>query len=427
MQEDLRAWLERVRNDVEIHFFASVEKDKLAKLQYNYRRKEAVLLIDKIAASNCSFVTNLMANRQALARLLSCDLADIHASMLKRIALLIPPKQVSKGPCQEIQLVGEDVDLTKLPALQFSKEDAGPYITGGIVFARHRGEEAYQNASIHRMQIQGKRQLGIRLEKGHLLKIQKEAEYKGEDLEVAIAIGNHPAELLASVSGLDFGVNELDLAGAIRQEPVEVVKGITVDIELPAVSEIIIEGIIPADKRAKEGPFGDFQGYYVPAEENHLIEVKALTHRSDSPLFTSISAGSHEDAILLGFKNEVRIYQALKAHHQVMAVNLSPMVFNGVIAVKKRSDDEGKKILQTAFDHYPWLKYCLLVDEDVDCYNLEDVYWALATRSNPSTSLHQIEAEGAFARDPFHRHSGKLGIDATVPLSHRRFFRRTAP
>jgi len=404
-----------------------VSYDDLAELQYAYRNKEEALVINRVDGFEYSFATNIVANRTVLANLLNTEVDDIHPKMLSYMQNLISPKLVASGPCQEMRLIGHDVDLANLPAIQFNEEDAGRYLTAGIVFAKDRRNPSFQNASVHRVQLQGKNQLGIRLEKGHLLALQQEAEKAGQDLEVAIAIGTHPAEMVASVSGLDYGVSEMALAGAIRGEALEMVHALTVDVDVPTTADIIIEGVIPAYKRELEGPFGDFQGYYVNPAQNHIVIVNAVTHTKDKPIFTSIRAGSHEDSLLLGLKNEVKIYEALMGKHKVTGVNLSPMVFNCIISIEKQNDAEPHEIIENAFSQYPWLKYCVVVDEDVDCYNMEDVWWAIGTRSNPSTGSSFIKSDASYNKDPYHIHSGKLGIDATVPCQYKHFFRRAKP
>lgn len=427
MQEDLRGFLAKEYGLSNIDIVESIRHEYLSEIQYKYRNKREALLVNQVIDFDYSFLTNILADRRVLADLLGCEVKEIHAKMLDYGNNLIEPVLVKSGRCQQIRAVGKQVDLGKLPAIQFSAEDAGQYITAGIVLARDPDDAGFQNASIHRLQLQGKNQLGIRIEDGHLLKLQKKAEERGRDLEVAIAIGVHPAELVASVSGLDFGVSEMALAGTIRGEALEQVKGITVDVDVPATADIIIEGVIPADVREIEGPFGDFQENYVDPTMNHVVIVKAITHTSDAPIFSSIRAGSYEDCLLLGLRNEVKIYEALQGKHNITGINLSPMVFNCVISVNKGTDNEPGDIIETAFLQYPWLKYCVVVDEDVDCYNIEDVWWAIGTRSNPRTGSYAIKLDTAFGRDPYDIHSGKFGIDATVPCENIHSLRRAKP
>ncbi|KUO50917.1 MAG: hypothetical protein APF76_12800 [Desulfitibacter sp. BRH_c19] len=427
MQENLRNFVNKLHSTDRIDGLNYIDFKDLAALQFDYAKKNKTLYINNPHPYEFAFLTNLMASRDILAQILGCQVNDVHKKFLSLLKDPIKPTLVATGRCQDQVCTGRKIDLGLLPALKFSREDVGPYLTAGIVIAKDP-ETKKRNISIHRMEIKGNNKLGIRLEPtSHLFQIQNKAETMNQGLEVAVVIGNHPAELLASVSSLDYGADELDIAGAIRGESLELVKCKTVDLEVPAGAEIVIEGFIPHHTKEVEGPFGDFMGYYVEPIPNHLVNVTAITFTKDNPIFQSISAGSLEDCLLLGFAKEVAIYQALVAKGiRVFCVNVSPMVFNCAIAVTKQKDNEPEEVIKTAFENDKWLKYCVVVDEDVNCYDLTDLWWAIATRSTPKNNIIYKEMPG-FPRDPYQIHQGKMGIDATVPLDLKHFFRRANP
>ena len=160
-------------------------------------------------------------------------------------------------------------------------------------------ETGQRNVSINRMQYKGKTKLGIRMmPPQHLGVIQEKSEKKGKDLEVAVAIGNHPFEILVAATTVAYGMDEFTLSSALRKEPLELVKCETVDLEVPATAEIVLEGVVRAGIREDEGPFGDFMQYYIPVMANHVFEVKAITHRKDA-IYQTIQASSLEDIHLL--------------------------------------------------------------------------------------------------------------------------------
>jgi len=259
----------------------------------------------------------------------------------------------------------------------------------------------------------------------HLGIIQSKAEAEKRNLEVAVVLGNHPAEMIASSSTLPYGQDHLDFASSVRGEPLETVKCKTVDIEVPANAELVIEGEIEANVREEEGPFGEFMQYYVKKGKNHVMKVRALTYRPDY-IYQALLCGSTEDLGILALAREAAIYKTLKAGgFDVVDVSLMPFLFNGVISIRKRFEGEPKNVIMAAFGAYSWLKYCIVVNEDVNVHDLADVWWALGTRSQPEKALVQVAGALGFPRaDKWQIHQGKLGIDATYPTELAAEFER---
>jgi 2,5-furandicarboxylate decarboxylase 1 len=342
---------------------------------------------------------------------------------VKRVKNLIEPKLVSTGPVKEVIKKDSEVDLAELPIVTHSSNDAGPYITAGIVVAKDP-ETGIRNVSIHRMQYKGRNRLGIRMLRSQDLDvIQRKCEKKKKDLEIAVVIGNHPFETLAAASTVAYGIDEFSLSSGLRKEPLELVKCETVDLEVPATAEFVLEGKIPAMVRELEGPFGDFQEYYSVVGEGHVFEVKALTHRKEA-IYQTHQAASPEDVYILAISREAKVYETVSKIADVQAISLVPMVFSCMISIKKRFEGEPKNVAAAAFGAYSWLKYCVVVDHDVDVFDVNEVWWAIATRSRPETGLLLIKSALGFPRDPFHLHQSKLGIDATAPLDQWDQFER---
>jgi 4-hydroxy-3-polyprenylbenzoate decarboxylase/2,5-furandicarboxylate decarboxylase 1 len=338
---------------------------------------------------------------------------------------LTPPRAVASGPCKEIILKGDDADLSRFPIPIFSEGDSGPFITAGLVISKDP-ESGRSNTSIYRLQVHDSRRLGVKAQQ--LQRQLRIAETRGEPLPVAIAIGTDPVLTLASQWDAPYGVDELELAGGLRREPVEVVRAETVDLMVPATAEIVIEGTIRPKTREIEGPFGEVGGYSTPKFPKPVIEVTAITHRKD-PIFHAALTGlpTTENHILRQIPMEATYYWELKKRHPgVTAVHFpaaGAILFLVVIAMKQTYLYEARNAIASMFATRR-NKIIIVVDDDVDIYDMEKVMWAVATRSRPeedvvifprlSTSGMDPSAFRLEGTDSFWN-SG-LGIDATKPF-----------
>jgi UbiD family decarboxylase len=385
------------------------------------------VLLENVSKPGFRIINNILGSREVLALLFETSPANVVNEWIERLKNPIPPELVSAGPVKEVAKKGRKVDLNDLPIVTHCSKDAGPFITAGIVVAKDP-DTGIRNVSINRMQLKGRDKLGIRMmPPQHLGLIHEKCEKRGENLQVAVAIGVHPFELMAATTTVAYGVDEFGIAGSLRREPLQVVKCETVDLEVPAAAEIILEGEVLAGVREPEGPFGDFMQYYVPVMDNHVFKVKAMTHRKD-PIYQTIQASSVEDTHLLALSREAKIHEAVSKAAEVHAISLAPTILACAISIKKRFEGEPKNVAAAAFGVYSWLKYCVVVDHDVNVFDMNDVWWAMATRSRPDKSLVLIPHALGFPRDPFGIHQSKLGIDATAPLNQwTEFERKTVP
>jgi UbiD family decarboxylase len=220
----------------------------------------------------------------------------------------------------------------------------------------------------------------------------------------------------------------LELAGALKQEPYELTQAVSQpELEVPAHAEVVLEGYVEPGVREPEGPFGDFMQFYVPVMANHVFRLTAITYRTD-PILHAIHAGSSEDVNLLAPSREALILQAgRRTGATVCGVRLLPTILGCAIAVEQRARGEGRAVAEAALNTYSWLKYCIVVDHDVDVNSMDDVWWAVQTRSNPKDAVHVLTGEG-FPRDPSGTHVSKAVIDATIPPGHwEEFERKHAP
>src|SRR5215468_2169233 len=336
----------------------------------------------------------------------------------------IPCREVKSAPAQEV--VHREVDLARLLPLPTHNEmDSGPYITAGLLISRNPVNGA-QNVTIHRLQLNSAKRLGVLLLPRHTLAYFRMAEDKGRDLPVAIVVGVDPLTLLSSqaIGPLDF--DELTIAGSLHGKPLDVVKCLSSDVRVPAESEIVLEGRILAKTLEPEGPFGEFPQTYGERAERHVVEIDVVTHRK-SPIFHTVNGGGLEHLLLGGIPREATILNHLQRSLPcVKDIHLSrggTMRYHAYVKIKKTREGEGKNVIAAAFGAHYDIKHVVVVDEDVNIHDPAEVEWAVATRFQADRDLVVIgEAQGS-RLDPSARDgvSAKMGLDATKPLDAPEF------
>ncbi len=418
MVRDLRSYLKQLEtNNLLLHVDRDVDpKFELSAVVRAAEKENKAIEFHSVRGSTFPVVANLTVSRKMLALALDTPEGKTVEEYVSRADRPIKPQLVSSGPCKENILLGDEARSEILPIVTHAEGDVAPFITAGMVTARDP-ETGYSNVSFNRMQLKGSQKFGVRMmAPQHLGVIHGKAEKLGRNLEVAVVIGAHPLEMIAASTTLPYGVDHYELAGALAGEPVELVKCETVDISVPASAEIVLEGEVLANVREEEGPYGDVFQFYIPETKNHVFHLKAITYRNGA-IYHTIQAGTKEDIHLLALSREAKVYRALTASgYVVTGISVTPSLLSGVIGIKKRSEGEAKNVAMCAFGAYSWLKYCIVVDEDVDVYNLDDVWWAMVTRSRPDKGIFIVPEAQGFPRDLHHLHQSKIGIDATAPL-----------
>ena len=366
-------------------------------------------------------VCNLTGTKPRAALIFDAPVERTAEVYMERLANLTPCKQVTsqEAPVKERMFLGDKVDLEEIPILNhFAGEPA--FITLGIVIARDPDSGLY-NWSVHRLQRKGKNKLGILISPYQLWMIQQKAERKGQPLEVAVSIGNHPLDVVAAISMVPFEVEEPELAGALRGEPLEVVKAETVDLEVPARAEAIIEGRVPAGVLEEEGPFGEFSGYYAQPGLRPIIEVSGITRRKKPIYLGHLEGGTIMSRNMAAFGREGPILEACRrVSPKVRAVSCcTPVVGWCVISMKKEREGEQKNVMAAAISVDAYIKQCMVVDEDVDVFNPVEALWAFSFRVNPERDITIIPGMWLSPLDPTSNQgtSAKVLIDATVPLA----------
>ena len=394
-------------------------------LELEKRGKTPILIFDKVGDYKIPVVCNIFASRKRYAITLGVSEDLLMQEWIKRGEIEIEPIELNYGPIKEEVKTGNEVDLSKLPILTHFKEDAGPYITSGIVIAKHP-ITGIRNASLHRMQLKGKNKLGVSLHsRRHLWEYQRIAEEQGKDLEVAVVIGAHP--LFYFSTGLWRGSIEKDefkIGGGFYKEALEIVKCETVNLEIPANVEIVLEGKILHNVKEDEGPFGEFTGYLSGNSTRNVIEVSAILQRKDAIYQDIISGLSAEHVLLLAIPQEARIFETVnKVVPTVKAVSypLSGVGrFHCYISMKKVAEGQPYTAIFSALAEDFALKLVIIVDEDIDVYNEKEVLWALSTRLQGDKGIFIIPGCMGELLDPSANKgvTAKVGIDATINLHH---------
>lgn len=401
--------------------------DSLAETMRQQEKKERTVLFENIQGYNCPMVNNLFANRDFLAAIFACGTSQVIEEFARRYERRIPPVLVDQAPVQEIVHTGADIDILRYPFIQHAPKDGGRYISAGVVFAKDP-ETGVRNCSINRMQLKGPNYTGFRMSpRQDLEAYYNKAKALGQNLEIAVSIGNHPMDLLAAACGPARDVDEMEIAGALRGGPVEMVKCKTVDLEVPAYAEMVLEGYIVPGELEDEGPFGDFMEFYVPVMPNNIFHITAITHRK-RPILQSIHAGSRDDVTLLATPREAAIRTMLKSMNvdvRQISLQLCNNYLTGAVAIRKQLEDEPKNVMMGAFATFKFLKNFIVVDHDVNVDDPKEILWALSTRLRAEKGIWVVPNAVGFGRDAYGIHTTKLGIDATAPLDHWDEFERT--
>jgi 2,5-furandicarboxylate decarboxylase 1 len=369
-------------------------------------------------------VSGLISDRNWMAEAMGVPPGRMLAHFQEAALNPVPCHEVKIAPAQEV--VHRDVDLAKLLPLPTHNElDSGPYITAGLLISRNPVNGA-QNVTIHRLQLNSARRLGVLLLPRHTLAYFKMAEDKGNDLPIAIVVGVDPLTLLSSqaIGPLDF--DELTIAGSLHRRPLDVVKCLSSEVRVPAEAEIVIEGRILAKTLEPEGPFGEFPQTYGERAERHVIEIDVVTHRKQ-PIFHTVNGGGLEHLLLGGIPREATILNHLQRSLPcVKDIHLSRggiMRYHLYVKIKKTREGEAKNVIAAAFGAHYDIKHVIVVDEDVNIHDPTEVEWAVATRFQADRDLLVIgDAQGS-RLDPSARDgvSAKMGLDATKPLDAPEF------
>ena len=344
--------------------------------------------------------------------------------LLKKV-LSMSPKIVSKAPCQEVILEGDDVDLSKLPIQTCWPGDVGPLLTWGLVTTKGPDQER-QNMGIYRQQLIGKNKLIMRWlsHRGGALDFQAwQQKYPGQDFPICVTLGADPATILAAVTPVPDTLSEYAFAGLLRGKKTHLVKCQDSELQVPASAEIILEGVLKAGDMAAEGPFGDHTGYYNEVEQFPVFTVNKITRRK-KPIYHSTYTGKPPDepAILGVALNEVFVPILQKQYPEITDFYLPPEGCSyrlAVVTMKKQYAGHARRVMMGVWSflrQFMYTKFVIVTDDDVDARDWKDVIWAMTTRVDPARDVMMVSNTPIDYLDfasPVSGVGSKMGIDAT--------------
>ena len=332
----------------------------------------------------------------------------------------IPPRFVKEAACQTVVI--RDPDLNLLPVLTCWPGDAGPFITLPMVFSKDPARGT-RNVGLYRMQVFDRRTTGMHW---HLHKVgarhfQQQKENKNK-LELAVCLGGDPAMIYAATAPLPPQIDEILFTGFLRKKGVELVKGITVDVEVPANSDIVIEGYVdPAEPLRREGPFGDHTGFYSLADDYPVFHVTCITHRQNPIYPTTIVGRPPMEDAYLGKATERLFLPLLRVTlPEIVDMNLPVQgVFHNlaIISIKKEYPAHARKVMHALWGlgQMMFTKTLIVVDHDVNVQDLAEITWVVGNHIEPKRDT--VFADGPVDildhAAPMLGYGSKFGIDAT--------------
>lgn len=416
---DLRDFLEALEKEGEL---LKVQKELKARFELSAALKlvgdgQAVQFENISGYPGKKVVGNLLGTRRRVARLMGVPEEGLTQSFIERKGHQLAPAVVEGAPVKEV-IIKENIDLLALlPALTYHEKDASPYLTGAITIAKDP-QTGVQNMGLHRIQLKGGNRLGLLLANPPIATFWQRAELTGQELEVAIAIGVDPALILGAMTKATAeGPDKIAVAGSLKGAAIELTKAEAVDLLVPARAEIILEGKIIPNYREKEGPFGESTGHYFEFQ-NPVIEIHTVTHRQDFILQALQVWGAEPDVILsLGSSSDLRS-SLKKMVPALKEVNYAPGTcnFNAVASVQGANSAEVRRLMALILNMDQRMKQIIVVDDDVNIYDMREVQWALATRFQADRDMLLLSGLKGYVIDPSVGADGitaKLGLDAT--------------
>jgi UbiD family decarboxylase len=397
--------------------------DVAARLEGN---EKAVLFRD-LRGCGMELVGNVMGSRRRLALALGVPEGELLAEVVRRAATLVPPVRAGpRPPVQEVVWTGADADLTRLPVHLHHGHDGGLYVSAGIDLTRSL-DGARRNVGYRRLMLRGRKEAGINLTSpSDLRRIYSEHVARERPLPIAFVIGSHPADAVAA-AGTWPAADEVALMGALRGAPVPMAPCVTIDAEVPADAEVVLEGTLdPRGWRELEGPYGELFGYYGPIRRNPVFQLSAITCRRDALFQTLAIGGRHlartDTAQLNSIRTEAAAWAALATAVREPAAVYAPPSTGGVahlrIALRQRAPGDARNAIAAAFGSLAEVKHVFVVDPDVDVFSDAQLEWALATRFQADRDLVVAGGMRTVPLDPSLRGArtgAKAGFDLTWP------------
>lgn len=434
-----RGWLKRITTPVSCDLEITEITDRVSKRE---GAGNVALLFENVIGYDIPVLINAFGSMERMALALGVstieDVADEIRTMLKLpyislqnkldVISIIPmikrainfPKYVKNAPCQEI--IERDPDLDKFPILRCWPQDGGPFITLPLVFTKNPAT-GKRNVGMYRLQKYDKKTTGMHwhIHKNGADNYRDTVSAGKHRMEVAVAIGTDPALTYAATAPLPRDVDEMVFAGFLRHKSVELTKCVTVDIEVPATSEIVLEGYVEAGEVRREGPFGDHTGYYSLADDYPVFHITCITHRKN-PIYAATIVGRPpmEDCYLAKATERIFLPILQQIIPEIVDINL-PLtgVFHNcaMVSIRKTYPQQAKKVMQSIWGmgQMMFTKMIIVVDEHVDVQDEKEVWWRVFNNIDAKHDIVMVDGplDVLDHSSPMAKWGTKLGIDAT--------------
>ena len=437
---EARGALRRIKAEVDAELEITEITDRISK---ETGEKNVAILFEKVKGSKMPVLMNAFGSYERMAMALGVekldDVADELRTILKlpyvslqnkmSVVTMIPkfknainfPKYVKRAPCQEV-VHTDDATLDDIPILTCWPQDGGPFVTLPLVFTKNP-TTGKRNVGMYRLQKYDSKTTGMHwhIHKNGAENYQDVKAAGKERIEAAVVIGTDPVLTYAATAPLPRDIDEMVFAGFLRHKSVELVKCKTVDLEVPATAEIILEGYVLSDEMRREGPFGDHTGYYSLADDYPVFHITAITHRKD-PIYCSTVVGKPpmEDCYLA--KATERIFLPLLQQMQPEIIDIN-MPLEGVfhdcciVSIKKRYPMQARKVMHALWGMGQMMnvKMIVVVDAHVNVQDISEVAWRVFNNIDAKHDLEIIEGplDVLDHSSPMAKWGAKLGIDAT--------------
>jgi 2,5-furandicarboxylate decarboxylase 1 len=387
------------------------------------------VLFECVGPEKARLAGNVMGSRRRMALAFGVPERELSQEVLRRAGAPIQPLLVSSdaAPVHQVVLQGNRADLTNLPVHLQHLEDGAPYISAGIDISRSL-DGSKRNVGYRRLMLRAPREAGVDMIAPSDFRVMY-AEYlaRNERMPVAFVVGSHPADGVAATA-VSTDADELAFMGGLRRAPVPVVRCVSIDLEVPADAEVVLEGYL--DEKgwvAPEGPYGEYIGYYGRMKTNPVFHLTAITMRRDA-LFQTVTIGGRtlgatDTAQLVAIRTEAAVWQALRnSISGAVAVYASPSSggqYNVRVSLRQRYPGDVRNAIHCVLGCNADVKHLFVVDDDVDIFSDSQMDWAMATRFQANRDVVLDEGFRAVPLDPSllgSRTGAKAGFDLTFPF-----------
>jgi len=417
-RQSMRAWMSKLEQGGQLRTVSAPVKREY-ELAACLAEAGSPLRFDHIVGHEMPVAGNLLSSLTNLCAALGVERAlDLQSSIIAAVEQPLKGRLVASAPCQQ-HIVVNPILVEELPIPWFFEKETGPYITAGAIVAKDSCS-GRPNLSIARIKpLESNRAFVGIAPNHHLAMLARAAQARGEKLDIAVCIGNHPAILVASCLYLALGDDELEVAGALLGEAVEVVRCLDSDLVVPAHCECVLEGTLDLQSQVEEGPVSEFHGMYENYGPGAVATFSRVTRRADA-VFQAILPGYYPEHCLLGGVS-IAAGLARAARAGVQSVSQVAVGMGGagrlhaVVSLTNARAGDARKVMFAIWAAVNLIKRIVVVDGDIDPWDPLQVEWAIATRMKPDRDLVVIPGVRADRSEPLQSGGtvAKLGIDAT--------------